>query len=37
MADMFEKTTTLCQKPKKAANWLIGEEAAACSAVGTGR
>ena len=25
MADMFEKTTTLCQKPKKVANWLIGE------------
>ena len=25
MADMFEKTTTICQKPKKAANWLIGE------------
>ena len=24
MADMFEKTTTLCQKPK-VANWLIGE------------
>ena len=25
MADVFEKTTTLCQKPKKVANWLIGE------------
>lgn len=25
MADIFEKTTALCGKPKKAANWMIGE------------
>lgn len=25
MADLFEKTTALCGKAKKAANWLIGE------------
>ncbi len=25
MSDLFEKTTELCGKPKKAANWMIGE------------
>ena len=25
MADLFEATTTICEKPKKVANWLIGE------------
>ena len=25
MSDLFEKTTGLCGKPKKAANWMIGE------------
>lgn len=25
MADMFEETAALCGKPKKAANWFIGE------------
>ena len=25
MADLFEATTAICEKPKKVANWLIGE------------
>ena len=25
MADLFETTTAICEKPKKVANWLIGE------------
>ncbi len=25
LADLFEATTELCQKPKKVSNWLIGE------------
>ncbi len=25
MADIFEETTAICGKPKKAANWLMGE------------
>ena len=25
LADLFEETTALCQKPKKVSNWLMGE------------
>ncbi len=25
LADLFEQTTALCQKPKKVSNWLMGE------------
>ncbi len=25
MADLFEETTAICKKPKKVANWLMGE------------
>ena len=25
LADLFEETTTLCNKPKKVSNWLMGE------------
>lgn len=25
LADIFEETTALCQKPKKVSNWLLGE------------
>ncbi len=25
MADLFEQTTAICQKPKKVSNWLMGE------------
>ena len=30
MSDLFEKTTELCGKPKKAANWMIGEVSRLC-------
>lgn len=25
MADLFEETTKICDKPKKVSNWLMGE------------
>ena len=25
LADLFEETTAICQKPKKVANWILGE------------
>lgn len=25
LADLFEETTAICKKPKKAANWILGE------------
>ncbi|MDO5344398.1 MAG: Asp-tRNA(Asn)/Glu-tRNA(Gln) amidotransferase subunit GatB [Lachnospiraceae bacterium] len=25
LADLFEETTAICRKPKKAANWILGE------------
>ena len=25
LSDLFEETTALCGKPKKVANWLMGE------------
>ena len=26
LSDLFEETTALCGKPKKVANWLMGED-----------
>ena len=37
MADLFEATTAICEKPKKVANWLIGETFRLMKDNGTGR